>query len=139
VVSQGTQGFCESSRLKVYLLLLRLRGLHLLLLYSLFETEVLMSKKLDLPFGFIHFLPVYPDTLVLNVLYLDLMINFDSLILHAQTLDGPPQLFLLLLIIINKVLESVQQHSESILHLVISVHQCLGFTLMHLGFSAHAI
>jgi len=136
VVSQGTQGFCESSRLKVYLLLLRLRGLHLLLLNSLFETEILMSKKLDLPLGFIHFPPVYPDTLVLDVLYLDLMINFDSLILHAQTLDSTPQLFLLLLIIINKVLESVQQYSESILHLIISLHQCLGFTLMHLRFSA---
>ena len=108
MVSQGTQGFCESSRLKVYLLLLRLRGLSLLLLNSLFETEILMSKKLDLPLCFIHFPPVYPDTLVLDVLYLDLMINFDSLILYAQTLDGTPQLFLLLLIVINKVLESVQ-------------------------------
>jgi len=42
-----------------------------------------MSKKLDLPFGFVHFPPVYPNTLVLCVLDFELMIYFDSLILHA--------------------------------------------------------
>lgn len=96
-----------------------------------------MSKKLDLSLSFVHFASVYTDTLFLDILDLKLMIHFDPLIFHAKALDGTPQLFLLLLIIIYKVLESIQQDSESILHFIISLHECLSFTLMHLGFSAH--
>jgi hypothetical protein len=106
----------------------------MLLLHSLFEAEVFMCKKLDLPFSFVHFASIYP---VLDVLDLYLMIYFNPLILYAQALDSTSKLFLLLLIIIYKVLEPVQQDSESILHLIISLHECLGFTLVHLGFSAH--
>jgi hypothetical protein len=109
----------------------------MLLLHSLFEAEVFMCKKLDLPFSFVHFASIYPDTPVLDVLDLYLMIYFNPLILYAQALDSTSKLFLLLLIIIYKVLEPVQQDSESILHLIISLHECLGFTLVHLGFSAH--